>query len=215
MDVPRRYLRNTSQPLKCHYKTCAVVGSAGRLRTEQAGAAIDAHEAVIRINAAPVAGFEASVGSRTTWRVHNTEKPWFMASLGPAELQLVVCHTAWIGACQHQAFSGVYSENASIINPVLYSQLWGILGRPKGKQSPSTGLLAIAIALGVCDKVSLFGFSRQGDPTVCAHHYWDCPKWSRDYQYLDPKHQFHDWLGEARLRAQWLEQGLVIDGLPA
>ena len=160
-DTLRLYLRNISQPLRCHYRTCAVVGSAGRLRDSRLGAAIDAHDAIIRINAAPTRGFETAVGQRTTWRVHNSEKPWFMASLNTPELQVVVCHTAWIGACQHQAFSGLWSANASIINPVLYSQLWGLLKRPKGKQAPSTGLLAIALALGVCDRVRLFGFGRQ------------------------------------------------------
>lgn len=211
-NVLRRYMRNVSQPLGCSFRTCAVVGSAGSLRASQLGATIDSHEAVMRINAAPTRGFEAAVGGRTTWRVHNTEKPWFMAALDTPELQLVVCHTGWIGACQHQAFSGLYSQNATLINPVLYGQLWGLLGRPRGKQTPSTGLLAIAVALGVCDKVSIFGFSKAGEAMHCAHHYWDCPKWSRDYNYLDPKHKFHDWLGEAALRERWIERGLIVDG---
>ena len=36
------------------------------------------------------------------------------------------------------------------VNPVFYSELWTLLGRPKDKQAPSTGLLAITLALGVC-----------------------------------------------------------------
>ena len=39
----RRYLRNVSQPLRCHFATCAVVGSAGGLRGGKAGSTIDAH----------------------------------------------------------------------------------------------------------------------------------------------------------------------------
>lgn len=188
----RAFLRNASQPLRCRYATCAVVGSGGSLRGARLGAAIDAHEAVVRLNAAPTAGHEERVGTRTTWRVHNSEKPWFMASLNTPELQLVVCHTAWIGACQHQAFSGLYSQNASVINPRFYSQLWGLLGRPRGKQTPSTGLLAIAVALTSCDSVSIFGFSKPGEAAArCSHHYWECPSWARNRQYLDPKHQFH------------------------
>ena len=68
------------------------MGSAGKLRGGGLGAAIDAHEMVVRLNAAPTAGFEEHVGGRTTWRVHNSEKPYFMASLNHRELQLVVCH---------------------------------------------------------------------------------------------------------------------------
>ena len=176
------------------------------------GAAIDAHDAVIRMNAAPTVGFEREVGARTTWRIHNSEKPWFMASLDVPELQLVICHTAWIGACQHQAFSGAYSERAAIINPVLYGQLWGLLGQPRGKQTPSTGLLALALALGTCDSVSVYGFSAEGEALECAHHYWDCPAWSKHFDYLDSKHKFHDWLGEAQLRKKWLERGVIVDG---
>jgi hypothetical protein len=131
------------------------------------------------------------------------------------ELQLVVCHMKWIGACQHQAFSGIFSENASLVNPVLYSQLWSLLGRPKRKQTPSTGLLAIALALGACGHVSLYGFSRVGDSAHCSSHYWDCPKWAENVNYLDKRHPFHDWLGEAALRQRWLDNGAVIDGAGA
>ena len=219
LSTVRRYMRNTSQPLTCHYSTCAVVGNAGALRGGNLGLAIDAHDAVFRLNAAPTLGHEGIVGRRTTWRVHNSEKPWFMASLPhAAELQVAVCHTPWIGACQHQAFSGLFSYNASIVNPVLYSQLWGLLGRPKGKQTPSTGLLAIALAIGVCDSVSLYGFSslrEASKPVRCAHHYWDCPAWSADAPYLDGGHKFHAWLEEAKLRQQWVDAGVVSDGAAA
>ena len=117
LQTLRRYQRNLSQPLKCAYATCAVVGSAGSLRGTDFGAAIDAHAAVIRVNAAPVRGHEEAVGRRTTWRVHNSEKPYFMASLGHRELQLVVCHMQWIGACQHLAFGGAFAETASLVLP--------------------------------------------------------------------------------------------------
>lgn len=209
----RSYQRNASQPMRCHYPRCAVVGSAGSLRGSGFGAAIDAHDAVFRVNAAPTAGHEASVGARTTWRVHNSEKPFFMASLGVAELQVVVCHMPWIGACQRQAFGGLYSETVAAVNPAFYSQLWSLLGRPRGKQSPSTGLLAVALALGVCDRVHLYGFSSPGEPAArCARHYWECPAWAEARPYLDPQHSHHEWLGEARLRRHWREAGLVREG---
>lgn len=257
----RRYLRNVTQPLDCSYRTCAIVGSAGHLRRSGLGPAIDAHDAVFRVNAAPTAGYEADVGSRTTWRVHNSEKPWFMASLGASgmgdvpELNLVVCHNAWIGACQHQAFGGLYAERTALVNPRFYSQLWELVqrGRPRGHQhAPSTGLLAIALGLSACQNVSVFGFSRQSDPKrKCARHYWECPRWAEvepceasgdptrapspppacirsraeaatllkahiripsSLSDLDPRHAFHDWLGEAALRERWLRDGVVLDG---
>jgi len=210
----RAYARNASQPLRCHFSSCAVVGSAGSLRGARLGSAIDAHEAVFRVNAAPTAGHEDDVGHRTTWRVHNSEKPWFMASLNTPELQVAVCHTAWIGACQHQAFNGAWSQNATLVNPVFFSQLWTLLGRPRGKKAPSTGLLALALALGACESVSTFGFSTADEPKrTCARHYWECPRWAEHELYHDPGHPFHDWAAEATIRQQWSDAGLLTDGV--
>ncbi|KAL3927511.1 MAG: hypothetical protein SGPRY_002787 [Prymnesium sp.] len=158
----REYHRNVSQPVRCRYETCAVVGSSGNLRGKQYGQLIDAHEAVFRVNAAPVHRHEEAVGARTTWRFMNSEKPFFMASLGVPELQVVICHMGWIGSCQRQAFGGAYMETIAYVNPIFYGQLWSMLGRPVGKQTPSTGLLAIALALGVC----IIGNVRSGGNTT-------------------------------------------------
>jgi len=209
-----RYQANTSQPLACRFRTCAVVGSSGNLRGGGLGRLIDAHDAVIRINAAPVSSqHEAAVGRRTTWRVHNSEKPYFLAALGVPELQLLICHMGWIGSCQHQAFSGAYVESTAYVNPALYGELWEVLGRPADKQSPSTGLLAIALGLGACGHVSLFGFGAAGagGESRCLH-YWECGRHRTEASYYDPMHSFHDWLAEEVLRNRWIEAGLVTDG---
>ena len=108
-----------------------------------------------------------------------------------------------------------HAANASIVNPVLYSQLWSLLGRPRGKQAPSTGLLAIALALGACDKVSVYGFSQRGDAARCSHHYWACPAWAKKFEYVDASHRFHDWQAEVDLREKWIARGIVVDGAKA
>ena len=74
-------------------------------------------------------------------------------------------------------------------------QLWSMVGRPAGKLSPSTGLLAIAVALGVCGRVTVYGYggSRDADPSPYAH-YWDAhgraPRGKRRVGsgYYDPRH---------------------------
>ena len=224
----RRYVVNASQPQRCHYRSCAVVGSSGVLRGGHSGAAIDAHDAVIRINAAPTHSFEHAVGRRTTWRVHNSEKPYMLAASDVPELQVSVCHMAWIGSCQHQAFSGAYATTLAYVNPRFYSMLFSLLGRPRDKQSPSTGLLAIALAVGTCDHVSLYGFGNAGGPQPPAgranrtagpdapsarcRHYWECPRWEDEGRYYDPLHTFHDWQAEERLRDLWVSAGLVSLG---
>lgn len=209
----RQYQRNASMPLVCHYPTCAVVGSSGSLRGAKFGAGIDAHAAVFRINAAPTRGHERAVGARTTLRVHNSEKPFMLASLGVPELNLVICHMGWIGSCQHQAFSGRYPDRLAQINPVFYGQVWSLLGRPADKRSPSTGLLAIALALGMCGSVSIYGFGKAGRQSKgTCRHYWSCVHFEDEAAYYDPLHTFHDWLAEEQLRTFWLSAGVIVDG---
>ena len=54
------------------YKTCAVVGNGGALLTTRHGKDIDAHDAVLRMNNAPVGGrFTDFVGSKTTFNMIN------------------------------------------------------------------------------------------------------------------------------------------------
>eukprot|EP00899_Mesostigma_viride_P000094 jgi/Mesvir1/10085/Mv25061-RA.1 len=54
-----------------HYATCAVVGNSGVVLEKENGENIDRHDAVFRINLAPVEGFEKYVGSKTTFNVVN------------------------------------------------------------------------------------------------------------------------------------------------
>ena len=53
------------------HATCAVVGNAGALLKANNGTAIDAHDAVFRLNLAPTKGYEQHVGSRTTYDISN------------------------------------------------------------------------------------------------------------------------------------------------
>ena len=83
-----RMLQRFRDPAVCKYRTCALVGSGGGLLGARAGAAIDAHDAVLRLNLAPdgpqtalrkeaphrhVPTWVADVGARTTWRVMAME----------------------------------------------------------------------------------------------------------------------------------------------
>ena len=64
-----KYAWPTSLP---YLRSCAVVANSGLLLARACGARIDAHDAVIRINDAAVAGYEPFVGSKETIRVHNS-----------------------------------------------------------------------------------------------------------------------------------------------
>lgn len=51
--------------------SCAIVGNSGLLKFTRFGADVDAHDVVVRMNAAPTLGEEGRVGTRTTARVLN------------------------------------------------------------------------------------------------------------------------------------------------
>lgn len=53
---------------------CAVVGGSGVLAVAPFGPEIDAHDAILRVNACPVRGFERMVGSRTDVRFINAPR---------------------------------------------------------------------------------------------------------------------------------------------
>ena len=153
----------------------------------------------------------------------NSEKPFVSsADLEVPELQVAICPWGGIGSSAPGLLGQVRRQpqgrdfDARVPCSVFYNELWSLLGRPRDKQAPSTGLLAIALALGVCGSVSLYGFGHAGAKAgkQPCRHYWECVQWEDAASYYDPLHQFHDWLAEERLRTLWLRIGLLRDGAP-
>lgn len=62
------FVPSFDQPLRIACGSCALVSSSGHLLGSGAGKDIDAHDCVIRMNNAPVRGYEKDVGIRTTIR---------------------------------------------------------------------------------------------------------------------------------------------------
>lgn len=63
------------EDIKSHFGfgSCALVGNSGALRGATWGPAIDTHQAVLRLNQAPVSGYQSIVGAKTTFRILNNK----------------------------------------------------------------------------------------------------------------------------------------------
>lgn len=263
-----------------HWDTCAVVSNSGELLAKEAGEAIDGHDAVIRINLPPVAGYERHVGSRTTLDLCNHHHARRVGYSKPRQWRFVPagstgrCGNRW--ACDKRkgkakpAAAGESSEGAAqapepstlvlfesasnagwrflvlrdvlqrygkesvtILSPdlaVAAEEAWNALSaelllragggggnecreaarrrsaqaagmskRRTGPQSasarlgaegaackPTSGWFAVAVALQVCGRVSLYGFSRWTPGQASApYHYFDKVEGTADVHSFD------------------------------
>uniref|UniRef100_A0A8D0HYV9 CMP-N-acetylneuraminate-beta-galactosamide-alpha-2,3-sialyltransferase 4 n=2 Tax=Sus scrofa TaxID=9823 RepID=A0A8D0HYV9_PIG len=169
------------QRLKC--RRCVVVGNGHRLRNSLLGEAINKYDVVIRLNNAPVAGYEGDVGSKTTMRLFYPESAHFNPKVedNPDTLLVLVAFKAmdfhWIESIlsdkkrvrkgfwkQPPLIWDVNPKQIRILNPFFMEIAADKLLRlpmqqpHKIKQKPTTGLLAITLALHLCDLVHIAGF---------------------------------------------------------
>ncbi|KAM4827854.1 CMP-N-acetylneuraminate-beta-galactosamide-alpha-2,3-sialyltransferase 4 isoform 1-T1 [Thomomys bottae] len=169
------------QSLKC--RRCVVVGNGHRLKNSSLGEAINKYDVVIRLNNAPVSGYEGDVGSKTTMRLFYPESAHFDPKVenNPDTLLVLVAFKAmdfhWIETIlsdkkrvrkgfwkQPPLIWDVNPKQVRILNPffmeIAADKLLSLpLHQPrKIKQKPTTGLLAITLALHLCDLVHIAGF---------------------------------------------------------
>lgn len=169
------------QSLEC--RRCVVVGNGHRLRNSSLGSVINKYDVVIRLNNAPVAGYEGDVGSKTTIRLFYPESAHFDPKMenNPDTLLVLVAFKAmdfhWIETIlsdkkrvrkgfwkQPPLIWDVNPKQIRILNPffmeIAADKLLGLpIQQPrKIKQKPTTGLLAITLALHLCDLVHIAGF---------------------------------------------------------
>ncbi|XP_052553064.1 CMP-N-acetylneuraminate-beta-galactosamide-alpha-2,3-sialyltransferase 4 isoform X1 [Tympanuchus pallidicinctus] len=202
-DVLLRLLSVTSYPLpesiqslKC--RRCVVVGNGHRLRNSSMGDTINTYDVVIRLNNAPVHGYEQDVGSKTTMRLFYPESAHFdpQAENNPDTLLVLVpfkpMDFQWMEAIlndKKRVRKGFWKqppliwdanpEQVRILNPyymeVTAAKLLSLpMKQPrKVKQKPTTGLLAITLALHFCDLVHIagFGYPDSANKKQTIHYY--------------------------------------------
>ncbi|KAM6404265.1 CMP-N-acetylneuraminate-beta-galactosamide-alpha-2,3-sialyltransferase 2-like [Rhynochetos jubatus] len=172
-------------PSRC--RTCAVVGNSGWLKGSGHGLRIDAHDWVLRMNRAKIAGFELDVGMRTTHHFMYPEsavdlKPGVhlvLVPFKPLDLQWVASAFS-TGEVTHtyirvKQFIKADRNKVLILSPAFLKYIHDNWTQHHGRY-PSTGFTALLFALHTCQQVSVFGFG--ADSAGTWHHYWEKNRWS-------------------------------------
>ncbi|XAR59672.1 Beta-galactoside alpha-2,3-sialyltransferase [Bertholletia excelsa] len=178
------------------YSSCAVVGNSGILLKSEYGNLIDSHEMVIRLNNARIDGFEHNVGSKTGISFINSNilrqcarKVGCFCSPYGATVPIVMY------ICQAVHFMDYTLCNSSQTAPLVVTDLRfdvlcarivkyysmkrfvEVMKKPLEEWTSahdgslfhySSGMQAVMLSLGICEKVSMFGF---GKSDAAKHHY--------------------------------------------
>eukprot|EP00899_Mesostigma_viride_P001392 jgi/Mesvir1/11253/Mv01058-RA.1 len=141
------------------FSHCAVVGSSSVMTQpgmRARGAEIDAHTAVIRFNEAPVKGYEKYVGSKTTLRIQNPERAGFAERKG----ELCIYKMGRASMLPSDSLCHFFENSPQF--EAYYRVLWALY-RPEGAElerpKMSSGFMGVALAVHLCAKVDLYGFT--------------------------------------------------------
>ncbi|CAG0921729.1 unnamed protein product [Notodromas monacha] len=200
-------------------KKCVVIGSGGILNQHRLGPEIDTfYDVVIRINAAPVEGFEDRVGSKTHVRILSRKNfllvpeprtEFFKDSLMVFVLMVPSRDEPWLQKeiLDKNGMLSRLKENVRIMNPKIVMEAWKWL---KYDFKPSTGLMAINYALHTCGLVDIAGFSYQCHHSAQLHYYetstrtWDWTGWGTILS-------FHSYEAEGHLVKSMVKAGIIGD----
>ncbi|KAI8100237.1 hypothetical protein M9434_007198 [Picochlorum sp. BPE23] len=150
------------------HKTCALVGNSGSLNGSFHGAAIDKHEAVIRINNAPTINFSEHVGSITSYRIvnnlafqHRPEGQEILiplSSICPSDLALIRKQAIWFLERQPKSYSTAYNTMK-------------IDGHPYHMYFKSSGVDSVYLALHLCERTDVYGMTIDMETGGYRHYY--------------------------------------------
>jgi beta-galactoside alpha-2,3-sialyltransferase (sialyltransferase 4B) len=183
--------------------SCAVVGASRNLLDSGYGQLIDAHDFVIRVNRAPTEDFRSDVGEKTT---HHVMWPTdFGEDLADRRALLllnpITLHTNnlfdWIVNLVEKVLPWD-ARRVRIINPGFVKYLHQDWLEARGG-FPSTGFIAMMIAVHVCDEVDVFGFGADAEG-----------RWDRYYEDdVNEMTDLHPAEFEARLRRELEGKGIL------
>lgn len=181
---------------------CAVVGASRNLLDSRYGHLIDAHDVVIRVNRAPTDAFDSDVGEKTTHHVmwprdldeHQFDRRAFLL------MTPITANTNDVFDRIVNLVGGFewHPGRVRIIHPEFVKYLHESWTGGRGEY-PSTGFIALMIALHVCDEVDIFGFGADAQG-----------RWDRYYEDVpEDVTSFHAPDLEGRLLREMEEKGIL------
>ncbi|XP_041664184.1 CMP-N-acetylneuraminate-beta-galactosamide-alpha-2,3-sialyltransferase 1-like isoform X2 [Cheilinus undulatus] len=148
-----------------HSRTCAVVGNSGNLKGSRYGPLINYHDVVIRMNTGRVRGYEADVGNKTTHHIMYPESAIDLDSTTHLVLfPFKIMDFQWLTKALTTGFYGrsympvrskikANKDLVMVVSPSFMKYVHQTWLEGKGKY-PSTGFIAVVLALHICDEVN-------------------------------------------------------------
>ncbi|XP_026156911.1 CMP-N-acetylneuraminate-beta-galactosamide-alpha-2,3-sialyltransferase 1-like [Mastacembelus armatus] len=171
-----------TEPSPDRCRSCAVVGNSGNLKGSHYGPLIDFQDVIIRMNAGQTKGYEVDVGNRTTHHImypesaidldNTTHLVLFPFKIMDFEWLIKALTTGFNGTSYMPVKSNITANKdlVMVINPGFIRHVHEMWLQNKGKY-PSTGFMAVVLALHICDEVHVFGYGADNDGNWS--HYWE------------------------------------------
>uniref|UniRef100_UPI00398EE436 ST3 beta-galactoside alpha-2,3-sialyltransferase 3a isoform X3 n=1 Tax=Pristiophorus japonicus TaxID=55135 RepID=UPI00398EE436 len=199
-----KYYTLTSYLDSLSCKRCIIMGNGGIVANKSLGSRIDEYDVVIRLNEAPVKGFEKDVGAKTTLRITYPEgaiqKParyekdslFVFAGFKPQDFK-------WLKYIVYKEkvspSDGFWKSVATVVpkepkeirilNPYFIREAaFTFIGLPVNNgmmgrgNIPTLGTVAITMALHNCDEVAVAGFGYDMNAPNAPLHYYESVKMS-------------------------------------
>ncbi|XP_051567367.1 ST3 beta-galactoside alpha-2,3-sialyltransferase 3a isoform X2 [Myxocyprinus asiaticus] len=203
LAATKRYLLDPElDSLSC--KRCIIIGNGGILFNKSLGSKIDEYDVVVRLNEAPVSGFEKDVGSKTTMRITYPEgaiqKPehyekdslFVFSAFKPMDFKWFLHMVAKERLRSMEGFWKSVArvvprepKDMRILNPYFIQEAaFRFIGLPHNNglmgrgNIPTLGTVAITMALHNCDEVALAGFGYDMSSPLAPLHYYEKLKMS-------------------------------------
>ena len=206
---------------------CVVVGSGGCLRGRKLGRKIDGFPVVIRVNQSPIKGYKTDVGSRTDIRLLYPESAVRDSTLfeGAGIVVMVPFNHddfLWIAKQARPSLKVQFSPSLfhidkrtipvdprkmAVLNPKVKNAWYQQMMKEANntRRRPTTGTIALLMALNLCKSVSIAGFCYNlSSPENYLYYYGN-----------DKVHKLvygtHDYYVDNRIRKKLLEEQLLVD----